>query len=94
MDDWQNKLDAERKGINQIDSKILELLNARGVHAAEIGRIKKNIGKDVNDPSREKELFARLNKMNSELGGAVDDEAVKSIFEAIIVQMKRIQIRD
>ena len=54
------KLKKKRKEIDLIDQKLLTLLNQRLRIALEIGKIKKEMGKKIYDPEREKEVLERL----------------------------------
>lgn len=57
-------LKKRRKEIDLIDQKLLTLLNQRLRTAIKIGKIKKEMGKRIYDPKREKEVLKRLGKKN------------------------------
>ena len=80
-----------RNSIDQIDSKILELLNRRTEAALEIGRLKKANNQPVYAPEREKEVIERLVKDNH---GPLPDESVEEIFQAIIDQVRSFEETD
>ena len=62
--DLSQKLKQKRKKINLLDQKLLSLLNHRLRIALEIGKIKKELGKKIYDPKREKEVLERLKRKN------------------------------
>ena len=64
----ENKVKDLRDKIDEIDLKILDLIQSRAIHASKIGEIKKE-SPDFNGifykPEREKEIIDRLTKKNS-----------------------------
>lgn len=70
-----------RKKINQIDLKILNLLNRRAEIAKQIGQIKTFKGFSVYSPEREKEIVQKMIKHNN---GPLENEDVREIFSTII----------
>jgi chorismate mutase len=64
--DLSQKLKQKRKKINLLDQKLLSLLNHRLRIALEIGKIKKELGKKIYDPKREKEVLERLKRKNKD----------------------------
>jgi chorismate mutase len=87
--DLSQKLKKKRKEINLLDLKLLTLLNQRLRMALEIGKIKKEMGKKINDPRREKEVLERLKLKNK---GPLKDEDLKKIFTTIIKVCRKSQI--
>ena len=83
------ELKKRRKEIDLIDQKLLTLLNQRLRHALEMGKIKKEAGKKVYDPKREKEVLERLKLKNK---GFLEGEDLKEIFKTIIKICRRSQI--
>lgn len=78
-------LSAFRISIDQIDSKILELLNRRTEAALQIGRLKKANNQPIYAPEREKAVIERLVKANN---GPLPDKSVQQIFQSIINQVR------
>lgn len=74
-------LKKSRQQIDQIDLKILELLNNRIEIAQTIGQIKKLNQEDIYAPNREKEVITNLVKKNK---GLLPNEELKNIFREII----------
>ena len=87
----ENPLHAFRNSIDQIDGKILELLNRRTEAALEIGKLKKANNQPVYAPEREKAVIERLVKNNQ---GPLPNEAVEEIFQAIIHQVRTVEEND
>jgi chorismate mutase-like protein len=84
IDDW-------RERINEIDRKLVELLNERSKCAIEIGRLKKAQNIRVYDPEREREVIRRICEENS---GPLDDEGLQRLFERVIDECRRIERRE
>ena len=87
--DLSQKLKEKRKEINLLDLKLLTLLNQRLRMALEIGKIKKEMGKKIDDPRREKEVLERLKLKNK---GPLKDEDLKKIFTTIMKVCRKSQI--
>jgi chorismate mutase-like protein len=77
-----------RDSIDQLDMRLLELLNERTTIVQEIGRIKQQLHLAIYEPKREEQVFANVLGKNS---GPLSPEAVKRIFERIIDEMRTIQ---
>ncbi len=77
-----------RERINQLDSKILELLNKRAIYVKKIGKIKQKNKLDVEVPEREAELLKILKENNK---GPLTDQMVARIFQEIIDTLKILQ---
>jgi chorismate mutase/prephenate dehydratase len=77
----KDPLSSLRSKIDEIDEKLLSLLNERARIVQEVGKIKKNRNADFYAPSREQEIYDRLTGLNP---GPFPNEAVKSIFREII----------
>ena len=87
--DLSQKLKKKRKEINLLDLKLLTLLNQRLRMALEIGKIKKEMGKKIDDPRREKEVLERLKLKNK---GPLKEEDLKKIFTTIMKVCRKSQI--
>jgi len=81
-------LDRCREVIDEIDLKLLQLLNERTNVVEEIGRIKQELKLAIYEPKREEQVFANVTGHN---GGPLSDAAVKRIFERIIDEMRTVQ---
>jgi chorismate mutase/prephenate dehydratase len=87
--DLLQKLKKKRKEIDLIDQKLLTLLNQRLRIAQEIGKIKKEMGKKIYDPEREKEILEKLKIKNK---GPMKEEGLKKVFNIIIKVCRKSQI--
>jgi chorismate mutase len=77
-----------RMRIDELDVKILTLLNERTRIVEEIGRIKQELGMPIYEPKREDDVFANVTAHNQ---GPLPAEAVKRLFERIIDEMRTLQ---
>ena len=80
-----------RLAIDEIDEKILGLINQRLSLAKQIGDFKKQSGLQIKDSGREKEILNRLLEKNT---GPIDADGLRNIFEAIIAEGRNIQCTD
>jgi chorismate mutase len=83
-----NALDDLRSRIDGLDDALVRLLNARAACALEIGRVKKELGMALYQPSREAEVLAHVQQINP---GPLDDSAVRRLFERIIDEARRLE---
>jgi chorismate mutase-like protein len=70
-----------RRRIDEIDKKLVELLNARSQCALEIGKLKQAAKIPLYQPDRENEVLANAESNNS---GPLTDAAIRRLFERII----------
>lgn len=77
-----------RERIDQIDVRLLDLLNERTAIVEEIGRIKQELRMAVYEPKREEQVFANVLGHNR---GPLPGDAVKRVFERIIDEMRNVQ---
>ena len=77
-----------RQSIDEIDIRILELINARTLVVEEIGRIKQKFTMPIYEPKREDEVFRNVTVNN---GGPLSTDAVHRVFERIIDEMRGVQ---
>ena len=74
-------VDVLRKKIDQIDAKVLDLLNDRASLAQKIGHLKSRNKQEVYAPHREKEVLDRVRELNR---GPLSVQAVRAVFREII----------
>lgn len=74
LEDWRRKID-------EIDRKLVELLNERSRCAIEIGRIKQEKKMPLYQPEREREVIAGAERANA---GPLTNQAIRRLFERII----------
>ncbi len=74
-------LEELRNRINELDHKLVQLLNERAQVVVEIGRLKNKAGKAVYAPDREKEVFARITEANK---GPLPDRCLLAIWRELM----------
>jgi chorismate mutase-like protein len=77
-----------RERIDEIDRRLVELLNERTSIVEEIGRVKRDAKLAIYEPKRESEVFDNTTSHNR---GPLSAEGVRRIFERIIDEMRRVQ---
>ncbi len=82
------RLDELRILIDDVDRRLVALLNERTRVVEEIGRVKRLSGLPVYEPKREEMVFANVTGSN---GGPLTPEALRRVFERIIDEMRTIQ---
>jgi chorismate mutase-like protein len=88
FEEAQVQLDHCRDQIDNVDRRIVALLNERTLVVHNIGRVKKEAGLPIYEPRREDQVFANIKEANL---GPLTPEAVRRIFERIIDEMRTIQ---
>ena len=78
-------MDLWRARIDTIDQVLVDLINRRLEFAIEIGRIKRDSGKQVRDVGREREVLERLQRHNN---GPMSDAAIADLFARIISEAR------
>jgi len=74
LSDWRRRID-------EIDKRLVELLNERSKCALEIGRLKQEARMPLYQPDREKDVLANAEGNNR---GPLSDAAIRRLFERII----------
>jgi chorismate mutase/prephenate dehydratase len=74
-------LDELRKRIDEIDHKLVELLNERANVVVEVGKIKNKTGGQIYAPDREKKVFAKIVKANM---GPLPDRCLVAIWRELM----------
>jgi chorismate mutase len=81
IEHWRNKID-------EIDKRLVELLNERAAYADEIGKIKEQLGMEAYSPKREKEVLENILRHNK---GPLNDLALRRLFERIIDESRKLE---
>ncbi len=84
-------LDELRLDIDRVDEVLVRLLNERARCVCEIGRLKKDLGVEVYQPDREKEVLTHVREVACE--GPLGPEAIGRLFERIIDEARRLERR-
>ncbi|MGA6983301.1 MAG: chorismate mutase [Candidatus Sulfotelmatobacter sp.] len=79
--DWRQKID-------ELDRRLVELLNERAQSAVEIGRLKRNTALPIYEPERERVVFENVREMNR---GPLPEQDLVRIYERIMDVMRNIQ---
>ena len=77
-----------RKKIDELDRRLVEMLNQRAEAAHEIGKLKRNVGMPIYEPDREQAVFGNVQKLNQ---GPLPDRDLLRIYERIMDVMRQIQ---
>lgn len=75
------KIQDLRKKIDEIDEKLVDLLNERARIVIEVGDIKKNQKLDFHSPSREREIIDRLTSRNK---GPFPQDTLRAVYREIL----------
>jgi chorismate mutase len=81
IEDWRKKID-------ELDLRLVELINKRAEAAREIGKLKNNTNLPIYEPEREKRILENVKKANP---GPLPDSEVQHVFERIIDVMRKLQ---
>jgi len=74
LSDWRRRID-------ELDKRLVELLNERSQCALEIGKLKQEQHLPLYQPDREKEVLENAERNNR---GPLTDAAIRRLFERII----------
>ena len=81
IDDWRRKID-------EIDRKLVELLNERSRCALEIGRLKRVESLPLYQPERERKVLEGVERANQ---GPLADTAIRRLFERILDEARVVE---
>ena len=81
-------LEEYRVRIDDVDRRLVALLNERTRVVEDIGNVKRGARLPIYEPKREEQVFANIAAANA---GPLTEEALKRIFERIIDEMRSIQ---
>jgi chorismate mutase-like protein len=84
-------IDELRRRIDQLDERLVELLNERASCALEIGRLKQTLGLEVYQPEREAEVLRHVQSHGRQTGSPLGGDALARVFERIIDEARRIE---
>ena len=84
-------LDDLRKDIDRVDEVLVRLLNERARCVCEIGRLKKELGVEVYQPDREKDVLRHVKEIACE--GPLGPDAIARLFERIIDEARALERR-
>ena len=84
----ENRLAGYREDIDDLDRRLVELLNERTAVVERIGEAKKEAQMPVYEPKREDAVYANITASNS---GPLPNDALQRIFERIMDEMRKVQ---
>ncbi len=87
-EDGLKALERCRDLIDELDRRILALLNERTTIVEEIGRIKRHLDLPIYEPKREAQVFENVTANNH---GPLQHDSIKRVFERIIDEMRNVQ---
>lgn len=85
----RRKLEEYRVVIDDLDRRLVDLLNQRTRVVEDIGRVKRTANLPIYEPRREDQVFANISAASAD--GPLTKEAVRRIFERIIDEMRMVQ---
>ena len=77
-----------RRLIDEIDLKLVELMNQRARASQEIGKLKRNTQMPIYEPAREKQIFENVRLANH---GPLPDRELAQLYERLIDVMRKLQ---
>ncbi len=77
-----------RKKIDELDRKLVQVLNERATAAKAIGLLKRDTQLPIYEPEREKEIFENVRRANQ---GPLPDRELVQVYERIIDVMRKLQ---
>lgn len=84
-------IDELRRRIDELDERLVALLNERAACALEIGRLKPALGLEVYQPEREAEVLHHARACSERTAGPLSGDAITRLFERIIDEARRIE---
>lgn len=77
-----------RKKIDDLDRKLVELINERATCAIEIGKLKQDSAMPVYEPDRERIIFDNIAQLNH---GPLSQIQLRQVYERLIDVMRQVQ---
>ena len=77
-----------RRQIDEVDRKLVRLLNERTRIVEQLGRVKEQLQMPIYEPRREDEVFRNIQHSNH---GPLPPDALKRLFERIVDEMRTLQ---
>lgn len=85
-------LSALRKQLDNMDDKLLSLLNERMELVRKVGALKAKSGGAIYRPEREKEIIDRLDKINQKQKGYLNRSAIEALFLEVFAISRNIEL--
>jgi chorismate mutase len=84
-------VEALREEIDKLDEVIVRLLDRRARCAFALGRLKRDQGMHIYEPTRESVVMSHVKAVNASLGGPLTDDAIERLYERVMDEARRIQ---
>ena len=84
-------LEQLRSEIDDIDSRILELMKTRIIIALRMGDLKKEQGRVVRDTARETQVLERLVELNSQSEPRLSDKDLRTLYSHLMTICLKVQ---
>lgn len=84
-------IDQLRIRIDELDERLVELLNERAACALRIGEIKQRLGLEIYQPDRESQVLGHVRQHGVAIKGPLSPEALTRLFERIIDEARRLE---
>jgi chorismate mutase len=84
-------IDQLRRRIDELDERLVELLNERASCALRIGEIKQELGLEIYQPERESHVLAHVRDHGGVIKGPLGPDALTRLFERIIDEARRLE---
>lgn len=84
-------IDDLRRRIDDLDERLVQLLNERAACALEIGKLKHALHMEVYQPDREAEVLRHVRACDERIAGPLGATAITRLFERIIDEARRIE---
>ena len=81
VEEWRRKID-------EIDRRLVELLNERSRCVLEIGQLKKSSGAALYQPDRERQVLEAAERANK---GPLSEAAIRRLFERILDEARSVE---
>jgi len=81
-------LAAYRNQIDEVDRRLVKLLNERTRIVEQLGRLKEQLNLPIYEPKREDQVFDNIISTND---GPLPPDALKRLFERIVDEMRTLQ---
>ncbi len=77
-----------RRKIDELDRRLVQLINERAQCALQIGRLKRNSSMPIYEPDRERIIFDNISSNNH---GPLSDMQLRQVYERLVDVMRQIQ---
>ncbi len=86
-----SEIDDLRQRIDELDERLVKLLNERASCALRIGELKHALGLGIYQPDRESQVLGNVRRHGEAGGGPLGGEALTRLFERIIDEARRLE---